>query len=262
MYEHIYNQRLADVSDLTLADFMKSVRGFMPKQSPLDHRIYYQAMNFIFKNEDPLLRIEDDEPLANFMQKGVCEQRRSLRDMMLELRKTDSIAFITIGEVGARYAAHYHVPFFLQQFDTIHTVVTLDRNLMLREGYPIADQTKGIVHLTEETVPSPASLVTQKRESLDDGEHVAIGDCYYGGHVIVIRKSLYDGDVAELHRHMKQRYKANRPIDSIDIDDLCVCDNVAVQVKSCFHASISIILKQIGGRVQRVVPGCCLPGKC
>ena len=231
MYEQIYNQKIADVSDLTLHDFMKCVRGFIPKQSPLDNRVYYQAMNFIFKVEDPVFRIEDDEPLANFIQTSACERRRSLREMMLELRKTDHIAFITIGEVGARYAAHHRLPFLLHQLDTIHTVVTLDRSLMLREGYPIADKIKGIVHLVEETVPNPDTLVKQVRQSLDDGEHVAIGDCYYWGHVIVIRKSLYDGDVAELHRHMKQRYKANRAIDSIDIDDLRVCDNVAVQVK-------------------------------
>ena len=93
MYEQIYNQKIADVSDLTLHDFMKCVRGFIPKQSPLDNRVYYQAMNFIFKVEDPVFRIEDDEPLANFIQTSACERRRSLREMMLELRQTDHIAF-------------------------------------------------------------------------------------------------------------------------------------------------------------------------
>ena len=226
MYEKIYNQKLADVSELTLFDFLKCVRGYLVTQSPLDNRIYYHAMNFIFKIEDP---IEDDEQLVNFVRAAEFEGRKSLREMMLELRKNNHIAFITIGEVGARYAAHHQVPFLLRELNTVHTVVTLDHSLVLFEGYPIEGKFKGIVHLTEESVPRV--LIKQIRQTLDDGEHVAIGDCYFDGQVVVIRKALYDGELAVLHKHMKQRYNANRAIDRICIDELRVCDNVAVQVQ-------------------------------
>ena len=54
IYRDIYNQRLSDVSELPVDDFLNCLGGFVRTNSATDYRVIYHAHSFVFKLEPDL----------------------------------------------------------------------------------------------------------------------------------------------------------------------------------------------------------------
>ena len=67
IYRDIYNQRLSDVSELSLDDFLECLGGFVRTGSATEDRIFYHAHSFVFKLE-PDLRGDQQARFGKFWQ--------------------------------------------------------------------------------------------------------------------------------------------------------------------------------------------------
>ena len=230
---------------MTLVDYLRCLKGFIYAQSPLDHRGYYIAYDFVQKME---LKIEDDEQLSQYIRNR--ERKGSLRELLVRLRDETRFSFVTVNEVGARYVSEFNEPLLVREFESVHTYISMDHTLTIKEQYPIDGAIRSIVHLADQRIP--AQVIKLQRKPLEQDQEVVIGDVFLCGIVVVIDKTVYDRDLVKLHVCMNNRYNANRPIDMVAFNELFVCEFIALQVVLLSYR-VHFTLSS-GWRQKRVVP--------
>ena len=208
---------------MTLTDYLRCLEGFIYAQSPLDHVGYYIAYDFVQKME---LKVEDDEQLSLYIRSR--ERKGSLRELLIRLRDEDRFSFVTVNEIGARYVSQFNEPLLIPEFESVYTYISLDHTIAIKEQYPIDGAVRSIVHLTDQRLPT--QVIKLQKNPLEHDQEVVIGDVFVCGILVVIDKTVYDQDIVKLHSLMKQRYNSNRAIDMITINELFVCEFVALQV--------------------------------
>ena len=169
--------------------------------------------------------------LTDYVLKKQKEGRKSLTELLTHLRNNKRMQFITIKELGARYAEYYRSPLLLGPGETIYSIVSVDPQISIKEKYHIWGFNYSIMHLHDQPLQHHVIRINAM-EPLQTDEEVVIGDVHPNGDAFLVRKSIYDGQLIELHQKMKARYETDRRIDQRKITDYSVCDFVACQVSS------------------------------
>lgn len=187
--------------------------------------------------------------LIDYVREKQKERRKSLTDLLIHLRSTKRLQFITIKELGARYAEFYRSPLLIGPGETIYSIVNVDPQISIKEKYHIWGFNYSIMHLQDQPLQNQVIRINSM-DPLQTDEEVVIGDVHSNGDAFLVRKSIYDSQLVELHQKMKARYEADRKIDKRRITDYSVCDFVACQVNAyprvLFSSVFRLAIKKSG----------------
>lgn len=187
--------------------------------------------------------------LIDYVREKQKERRKSLTDLLIHLRSTKRLQFITIKELGARYAEFYRSPLLIGPGETIYSIVNVDPQISIKGQYHIWGFNYSIMHLQDQPLQNQVIRINSM-DPLQTDEEVVIGDVHSNGDAFLVRKSIYDSQLVELHQKMKARYEADRKIDKRRITDYSVCDFVACQViaypRVLFSSVFRLAIKKSG----------------